>query len=98
MAKLKQGLIKQIKEEQAMRQKQDHLRAKYRTDENVMIVEKSNTFKFLIRTLIKVVQLLITVVLISFAAVGVIALIYEGPRHEIILVFQEVAQQFGFTM
>lgn len=78
---LKNGLLKQAKEEKKNIQQQIHMHEKYHIqDENKIIVEKNNMLKFFIKSLASVIRIACWIVLIVLAAVGLMALIHPDMR------------------
>lgn len=78
---LKNGLLKQAKEEKKNIQQQLHMHEKYHIeDENKIIVEKNNMLKFFIKSLATVIRIACWIVLIVLAAVGLMALIHPDMR------------------
>lgn len=80
--KYKPNLKKKVREERAFQEKQNTLKEKYdiAQDTEVVVVEKSNVLKFLIRTLGAIIRLAAIITLITLAFVGVVALVYPQPR------------------
>ena len=82
MPELNDMLMKKVKADRAQEEDQEALRKKHKIkNKNVVVVEKSNTIKFLIRTLkgILIISLLIFIAVFIFIAFT--ALIYPEPRH-----------------
>ena len=63
------------------------------TDENVVVVERSHLLKFLFRTLGLVIRTLATLTIAALAFIGLTALIYPGPRKELLVVWLEIVSQ-----
>lgn len=61
--------------------------------EDVIVVEKSNMAKFLIRTCGAVIRTMAALGVTGLAFTGLAALVFPGPRMEMVLVFQEVIRQ-----
>lgn len=94
MGKFKNTLVKGIKEEQEQKQKQAKLRSKHHIEaDNVMVVEKANLLKFLVRTLGKMIQVVATVIIFSLAVIGLLALVYPEVREEILQVLQRIINE-----
>lgn len=66
--------------------------------EDVVIVEKSNMVKFFVRTCAALIRTVAALTVTGLAFVGLAALIYPGPRHEIGVIFQEVIKQLIFLV
>lgn len=62
-------------------------------DENVVIIEKSNMAQFLIRTCGNIIRITATITILALAFAGLTALVYPGPRLELLAIAQEVARQ-----
>lgn len=72
-------------------EKQSKLKHKHKIeDENVLIVEKTNTWKFTIRVLILLVKTAAWIILVAFAAVGVLSLIYPETRMELFYLISKI--------
>lgn len=84
--KFKNGLIKEVKEQEREREEQQRLKNKYKIDEDVKIVEKTNMFKFIIRIGIRLWHVALNVVVYILALVGALALVYPNSRREIVII------------
>lgn len=72
-------------------EKQSKLKHKHKIeDENVLIVEKTNTWKFTIRVLMLLVKTVAWIILVAFAAVGVLSLIYPETRMELFYLISKI--------
>lgn len=90
MAKLKKGLALEVEEEIKEQEDQKRLHEKHGIkDNNIKIVEKSSAY----RVVFTIIRVLAEIVLISLAAVGVIALIYKAPRMELLNIFVQMYEQ-----
>lgn len=88
-------LVRKFKEEQETEQQQRNLRDKYDVEnEDVYVVEKNNTFKFLMRGLWWCIRVLAYIVFIALAAVGIIAIIYPNTRAGLIEAFNGIFSNF----
>lgn len=77
MSRIKRSLVSQIKEQQEFEKQQKELKRKHRIDEkNVIVVEKSNMTKFLIRTIGNVVRISATILILILASIGLTTLLY----------------------
>ena len=77
------NLSERIKKENAKEKEQIRLKKKHQIDqENVVVVEKSNTYKFTIKTIIAFIKLIATVTLLILAVIGInyIGLPNSSPR------------------
>lgn len=61
-------------------QEQDKLKKKYQIEENVRIIEKNNTFKFLIRTVAKIVRLVVNIIIFFLSLIGLSSILYPTTR------------------
>lgn len=98
MAKLKNGLIKEVKEQQRIQEEQKRLKEKYHIEEeNVKVVEKSNTFKFAVKAISNIFRLSVNAIIYILALIGAISLVYPESREIIFLIFNDILQQaFSF--
>ena len=95
MSKFKGGFQKAVEEEIEKEQEQKRLREKHQiSDEQVLIVEKDDLAKFLIRTGIAAVKLIITITILSLAVLGLLALTYPVPREALFQVLAEILSEF----
>lgn len=62
-------------------------------DENIIIIEKSNNYKFTINNLKALVQLICIIVIIVLSSVGLLGLIYPAPREAILSIIYEAMHQ-----
>ncbi|MEE1154433.1 MAG: hypothetical protein UH241_04680 [Acutalibacteraceae bacterium] len=74
-------------------EEQKKLRTKYETDENVLVVEKSNTLKFILKLVINGTQLVATVLLILLATIGLLGLIYPETRQAYTNILSQILNQ-----
>lgn len=89
--KFSRGLVKEYKAECEEARRQEKLRKEYNiSDENIKVVEKKTTFKFVVNLLISFGKLLATIALLVLAAVGLTCLLYPAPRAEFLVIFDEV--------
>lgn len=93
--KLKKGLVKQVEEKHEEQRHQEELRKKHNLDipDDVVVVEKSNTVKFLLRFLSAAIRLIFSVVGIILMALGIIALIYPNIREPLIYTLQNIGTE-----
>ena len=90
--KYKSNLKKKVLEERAFQEKQDGLKEKYdiSQDKEVVVVEKANIFKFLIRTMASILRLAAVMALVALAFVGIVALVYPEPREALLGIMSAV--------
>lgn len=87
-------LITGKKEKMAFEEGQKRIKRKHHIDnENVIVVEKSNTIKFLIKVVSNTVHIMATIILIGLAIVGLAALLYPEPRGELFAIMLETIRQ-----
>lgn len=95
MAKIKGGFVTEVKEQKRIQEEQKRLKQKYNVeDENVKIVEKSNMFKFTVRTIGKLLKVIINIILYVLAFLGSISIIYPESRAVLIVILNDVINQF----
>lgn len=88
--KFQTAFAKKAKNDLAYQEEQKRIKSKHNiSDDNIRVVEKSNTVKFLIRNFIRLVKTVLTIMLIVLAACGLIALLYPGPHKELMIIFKE---------
>lgn len=66
---------------------------KYNLDEDVVVVEKSNAYKFTVTVLINVIKTLATIIILILAAIGLITLIYPTTREAVLQVLYSIKDQ-----
>lgn len=86
--------MSQIKEQQEFEKQQKELKRKHRIDEkNVIVVEKSNMTKFLIRTIGNVVRISATILILILASIGLTTLLYPQIRNELLIILHQIIEQ-----
>lgn len=86
--------MSQIKEQQEFEKQQKELKRKHRIDEkNVIVVEKSNMTKFLIRTIGNVVRISATILILVLASIGLTTLLYPQIRNELLIILHQIIEQ-----
>lgn len=94
-SKFKSGLYKTVKEETAFKENQQKLKKKYQINKpDVVVVEKTNMTKFLIRLLIGFIKFAATTAILILAVIGLLTLIYPQIRAEFISVWLQITAQF----
>ena len=87
-------LITGKKEKIAFEEGQKRIKRKHHIDnENVVVVEKTNTIKFLVKAAGNTVHVIAAVILIGLAIVGLAALLYPEPRSELFTILSETIKQ-----
>ncbi len=69
------------------------LKEKYKIDENVVVVEKTNTFKFILSTAKGVIKTICTVAILLLACIGLYLLIIPERREVLIRDISDVINQ-----
>ena len=81
MSKFKNELVTDMKKKEHEKKEQMKLHQKYHVEkDDVFVVEKTNTIKFLIRVMGHVVHIGCTIMILFLAVVGLMALIYPDSR------------------
>lgn len=95
MKKFKNVGIREYKQKEKERQKQEKLLKKHNLEkENVVVVEKANVIKFLIKTLINIVKVTGSIILIILATIGLVGLIYPETRNAYYEIYNSIVNQF----
>lgn len=77
-------------EEKEYEKKQEKLKNRFGIQgRDVVVVEKTNTFKFTVKTLISLVILARNIILVALALVGILALCYPAPRAEVMVILEQ---------
>lgn len=92
MSKFKAG-VALYEAEQAEKEKQKVLHEKHNIKEDVVIVEKNNTFKFLVNMFIRGLKLCSTIIIICLATIGLIGLIYPDTREAYVGIYEQIMEQ-----
>ena len=92
--KFKNQLVEQMKQEEREKEHQESLKERYDIEEDVVVVEKTNTIKFLLKTMIGGARLIITILVFILALIGLTALIYPDSRSLLIRQGLQVWQEF----
>ena len=94
MSKFKNGFAKEAKEALKQEAEQKQLREKHGIqDNNTLIVEKNNPFKFCIRCFTKIVKIFVTAGIFLLASVGLMSLIYPDVREELMKVLIAIQKE-----
>lgn len=71
--------------------KQQQLKNKHNiTDENIVVIEKSNTFKFTVKTIILIIKTITGTALLCLSAIGAFTLLYTDLRQNFISILMEI--------
>lgn len=92
--KFKNQLVEQMKQEEREKEHQESLKERYDIEEDVVVVEKTNTIKFLLKTMIGGARLIIAILVFILALIGLTALIYPNSRSLLIRQGLQVWQEF----
>lgn len=94
MSRIKRSLVSQIKEQQEFEKQQNELKRKHGIEgENVIVVEKSNMTKFLVRTIGNVIRIFATIIILILASVGLTTLLYPQIRNELLIILRQIIEQ-----
>ncbi len=70
---------------------QQRLKNKHNIEnENILVIEKSNTFKFTVKTVILLIKTLAGTALLCLSAIGVFTLLYSDLRQNFISILVEI--------
>ena len=90
------SLVKQIKEDEKERLHQEELKEKYDIKDNTVVVEKSNTIKFVTKTIIGLLRFLAALIVFLLAITGLAAILYPDSRnillHQALQVYEELLE------
>ena len=92
--KFKNQLVEQMKQEESEKEHQESLKERYDIEEDVVVVEKTNTIKFLLKTMLGGARLIIAILVFILALIGLTALIYPDSRSLLIRQGLQVWQEF----
>ena len=82
--KFKKGFAAEYNDRIKQQNEENRIKEKHRiTDENVVVVEKANTLRFIIRITVLLLKTAAWITLIILAAVGILCLIYPETRTEL---------------
>lgn len=91
--KFGKGLVNDIKREKIEAAEQKKLREKYDIPNQYVVVEKSNTGKFLINLIIRIVKGAATICILILAVIGLYTLIYGEIRQPFFKVITDTFMQ-----
>ena len=92
--KFKNQLVEQMKQEEREKEHQESLKERYDIEEDVVVVEKTNTIKFLLKTVLGGARLIIAILVFILALIGLTALFYPDSRSLLIRQGLQVWQEF----
>ena len=96
MGKFNKQLVTEVKREKEQEDKQKKLREKYNVQEDVMIIEKNNMMKFIVRTIGRIIKVITQISIFLLAVIGLAALIFPETRQELlkqaIIIWEELKE------
>lgn len=92
MGKFNSVLLQEIRRQEAAAAKQQELKTQLQIspDQDVVIVEKNNTFKFIARVLIGLIKTAAATLLFTLATIGLFTLLYEDIRNCFFAVLKQI--------
>lgn len=76
-------------DEKESKKKQEKLKDKFGIKgQDVVVVEGTNTFRFMVNTIISLICLLKNIIILTLTLIGILALCYPSPRAEVFLILQ----------
>ena len=98
--KFSTGLVREHREEREEQRRQELLKEKYDIREDIVVVEKSNTFKFIVRVLIRFVKTVALILLMLLAFIGLMGILFPDSRAELwniaVEIYAQVQGYLGF--
>jgi|GEM_PF-798680 len=92
--KFKDGFITGVKKEKETQKEQELLHKKHHVvDADIVVVEKSNAWKWIINKMIAFIKLISTMLLLVLAAIGLFCLLYPNIRAEFIITAGQILAQ-----
>ena len=89
--KFKKGFVKEFNENKKNEFEEKKIRQKHNiSDEKVVVIEKSNTIKFMFKVLLNGIKTAAWITLIILAAVGIMCLIYPEIRTDFFKIISEI--------
>lgn len=83
-----------LEEKYKIEEKQNKLKAKYDIEkENIVIVEKNNIIKFLIKNVVSGGKLICSIILIFLAFVGLLSLIHPEIRNQLEIILKGILSE-----
>lgn len=97
--RFRKGLVGDVKAKISYQDKQKNLRERYHVEkEDVVIVEKSNMMKFLVRAAGAAIRILARIILIILATIGIIALLYPETRTGLQVILTGILEQIHMLL
>ncbi len=98
--KFSTGLVREHREEREEQRRQELLKEKYDIREDIVVVEKSNTFKFIVRVIIRLVKTVALILLVLLAFIGLMGILFPDSRAELwniaVEIYAQVQGYLGF--
>ena len=89
--KFKKGFVREFNENKKHEIEENKIRQKHNiSDEKVVVIEKSDTVKFLFKVFLNGIKTAAWIILIILAAVGMMCLIYPETRTEFFKIISEI--------
>lgn len=96
MGKFRNGFVREVQEEKKREEEQRRLHEIHGIqDENLIIVERNNMLKFLVRTAGRIIRYAAAAAVFILAAVGLLSLIYPEVRGALFLVLGTILEDAG---
>lgn len=97
--KYRSALVQKAKEDLAYEKEQRDKRKELNIeDENVIIVEKSNNYKFTINSIKALVKLISRILIIILCTIGLMGLIFPAPRSALFMIINEALGQLHYYL
>ena len=89
--KFKKGFVKEFNENRQQELEEIKIRQKHNiSDEKVVVIERSNTVKFMFKVLLNGIKTAAWITLIILAAVGIMCLVYPETRTDFFKILHEI--------
>lgn len=96
--RFKKGLVTQVRKDIEWEKNQEELKNKYQLKKDVVIVEKTNMVKFLIRMFIRLIRMIAIIIWLVLSVIGLLSLVYPETRKGLLdIYFQTLLQLHSFT-
>lgn len=92
--KFRKGFVSEYEEELQEQAEQSELREKYDVDDDKTVkIVKPSAAQFTIATVKEILRIIVAVIFLIFFGIGVLAIIYPGPRSEMLILFQKILNE-----
>ena len=89
--KFKKGFVKEFNENRQQELEEIKIRQKHNiSDEKVVVIERSNTVKFMFKVLLNGIKTAAWITLIILAAVGIMCFVYPETRTDFFKILHEI--------